>query len=324
MATMDDTTQAQPRFFHLTPGRFVLLLLAIEVLLWASERVGWPGWHKGYAVLTCVGAVGVAMLLMLGWFAVASVFGWRFQFSVRMLLVLVVAVALPFSWLAVERKRVREQRDAIHKLQELGVFVRYSRNSNNSKPDRIPGANWLRGLLGDDFFTAAGSAYITNDSELRFLEGVPQLEELSFRGTDVTDIGLQYCRLPKKLSTLQLWDTGATDAVMEHIRGLTWLKTLYVSGPHVTDSGLLYVEGLIQLQGVYLKGPRFTGTGLVHLNGLRELDWLSLHGENINDDSLGYLRGLSQLRSLNLEGTKVTDAGVAKLQKALPDCKITR
>ena len=110
MAAMDDTTQTQPRRFHLTPGRFVIGLLAVEVLLWLSERFGWLGWHKGYAVLTAVACVGVAMLLMVVWFAVALIFRWRFQFSMRSLLVLVVVVALPCSWLAVEMKAAREQR----------------------------------------------------------------------------------------------------------------------------------------------------------------------------------------------------------------------
>src|SRR5208283_3150347 len=104
MPAMDATTQPRSRWFHLTPGRFVLALLAVEVLLWLSERFGWLGWHKGYAVLTGVAVVGVAMLLMLLWFAIALVFRWRFQFSLRSLLVLVVVVALPCSWLAVEIK----------------------------------------------------------------------------------------------------------------------------------------------------------------------------------------------------------------------------
>lgn len=77
MPTMNDTPQAQPRWFHLTPGRFVFLLLAIEVLLWLSDRFGWLGWHKGYAVLTGVAVVGVAMLLMLVWFGVALIFSRR-------------------------------------------------------------------------------------------------------------------------------------------------------------------------------------------------------------------------------------------------------
>ena len=43
MAAMDDTTQARIRWFHLTPGRVVIGLLAVEVLLWLSEtdRLAW-------------------------------------------------------------------------------------------------------------------------------------------------------------------------------------------------------------------------------------------------------------------------------------------
>ena len=37
-------------------------------------------------------------------FAVSLLFGWRLQFSIRSLLALVVAVAIPCSWLTVERR----------------------------------------------------------------------------------------------------------------------------------------------------------------------------------------------------------------------------
>ena len=30
-------------------------------LLWLSHRLGCPAWHKGYAVVTCVATVGLAM-----------------------------------------------------------------------------------------------------------------------------------------------------------------------------------------------------------------------------------------------------------------------
>lgn len=65
---MDATPQARARWFHLTPDRVVIALLAVQGLLWASEVFGWVGWHKGYAVLTGVGVVGAAMLGMLLWF----------------------------------------------------------------------------------------------------------------------------------------------------------------------------------------------------------------------------------------------------------------
>jgi hypothetical protein len=32
----------------------MVALLAVEGLLWLSERFGWLAWHKGYAVLAAV------------------------------------------------------------------------------------------------------------------------------------------------------------------------------------------------------------------------------------------------------------------------------
>ena len=43
-------------------------------------------------MLIAVAVVGGAMLVMLLWFIVSLVFRWRFQFSIRSLLVLTVAV----------------------------------------------------------------------------------------------------------------------------------------------------------------------------------------------------------------------------------------
>ena len=39
---------------------------------------------------------------------------------------------------------------------------------------------------------------------------------------------------------------------------------------------------------------------------------------------LVHLKGLTNLQELSLYYTKVTDAGVADLQKALPNCKISK
>ena len=49
---------------------------------------------------------------------------------------------------------------------------------------------------------------------------------------------------------------------------------------------------------------------------------LSLHDTKITDAGLVHLKGLTGLQSLGLSGPKITDAGVADLQKALPNCKI--
>ena len=67
----------------------------------------------------------------------------------------------------------------------------------------------------------------------------------------------------------------------------------------------------------------YTDVGLVHLKGLTKLQRLVLPRQ-ITDAGLAHIKGLTQLQVLNLGGTKITDAGVADLQKALPNCKITK
>ena len=151
---MDAPTQT--RWFHLTPGRFVLGLLAVEGLLWLSDRFGWLGWHKGYAVLTGVAVVGVGMLGMFVWFAVALIFRLRFQYGLRSLLVLVVVVALPFSWLAAEMKKAKQQKAAVEALATPGLSSRHDWEEEFRDGVQFlrepPGPPWLRSLVGDEFF----------------------------------------------------------------------------------------------------------------------------------------------------------------------------
>ena len=74
-------------------------------------------------MLIAVAVVGVAMLVMKLWFVVALVFRRRFQFSIRSLLVLTVAVAIPCSWLAVEMKHANQQRETpIHRVRITKPF----------------------------------------------------------------------------------------------------------------------------------------------------------------------------------------------------------
>ena len=67
-----------------------------------------------------------------------------------------------------------------------------------------------------------------------------------------------------------------------------------------------------------------TDAGLAHLSGMKSLRTLDLRGGKITDASLDNLSGLSGLRNLWLKNTTVTDAGIAKLKKALPQCRVTK
>ena len=281
---MDDTTQS--RRFHLTPGRFVIGLLAVEGLLWLSDRFGWLAWHKGYAVLTAVASVGVAMLLMLVWFGVAVFFRRRFQFSIRTLLVLTVAVALPCSWLGVEMEKAEWQRETVASIQRTGGQVYYEHQFDSSGEriplgdvvydnaldeygnpipgDEAPGAEkpaptWLRQLLGDDFFRTAVEASAGTDDGLKLVSSLTGLKRLMIDPR---------CRTVRHVP----------EAVMAFGASLHDTRFLYFSdNSPVTDASLQPIEKSAQLQELEILSP-----------------------------------------------TQITDEGVAKLQQALPDCKITR
>ena len=103
--------EAKSRWYRPTPGWLLLVLLAVEVLLPLSERFHWFAFneHKGWTVLIAVAVVGVAMMLLIDWFLLSAVFHWTFPVSVRSLLLLALAVAVPCGWLGLEMKEARKQ-----------------------------------------------------------------------------------------------------------------------------------------------------------------------------------------------------------------------
>jgi hypothetical protein len=91
----------------------------------------------------------------------------------------------------------------------------------------------------------------------------------------------------------------------------------------ITDSDLEHLEGLTSLVWLCLGYSQITDAGLEHLEGLTSLQWLKIHSNQITDAGLVHLKGLTSLQRLGLLNTQVTDEGVKKLQKALPNCRIS-
>lgn len=236
---MHDAPELRPRWYHLTPDRLILALLSVEGLLWLSEQFQWFPFneHKGWTVLIAIASIGVFLLLMLGWFFAALIFRLRFQFSIRSLLVLTVAVALPFSWLAVEMKKAREQQAAVEWIQGLRGSVEYeyefSSSGNYVVSKRSPGATWLCKPLGDYFFACVTQVWLDNSPS-------------------VTDAGLEHLTQLTHLRDLWLDRTQATDAGLVNLKGLTRLHQLDLRGTQVTDAGLEHLKVLTQLERLHL------------------------------------------------------------------------
>ena len=107
------------RRFRPTPDRCLTVLLALVGFLFLSEQFRWFAFNekKGWTVYIAVASVGVAIVLMALWFAASLVVHWRFQFSIRSLLVLLVVVAIPCGWLAKERQAAIKQRNLVENIK---------------------------------------------------------------------------------------------------------------------------------------------------------------------------------------------------------------
>ena len=313
---MTDPTPER-RWYSFTPDRFVLALLAVECLLWLSERFQWPSWHKGYAVAITVATVAVAILLMLLWFIASLIFRWPFQFSIRSLLVMTLAVAVPCGWLSVQLKEAKEQRDAVAAIKQLEGSVAYAdevgRLGNWEIKANRRGPVLLWDLLGDDFFADVVAAHVQNDEGLKCLKRINHVRFVTSEGR---------FNFSGSLVLVTVGNSEMSDAGLEHLEGLTQLQRLDLGGSKITDAGLQHLKGLLQVKSLDLSDTKVTDAGLDCLRGLSRLESLNLGRAYITDAGLKNLKGLKQLGMLLLRWTQVTDAGIAKLQQALPNCKI--
>jgi hypothetical protein len=322
------STTPQPRWFHPTPAWLIFGLLVVEGLLWLSERYRWFWFNerKGWTSLIAVAAVAAALVLMLLWFIASLVFRRRFQFGIRALLVLTLAVAVPCSWIAVGMKHAREQREIVAELRKAGGFVRYDWEYDTDL-DWIPNAQpaepaWLRILLGDDYFAIV--VFVFTDAELIRFEVFRDLKGLSLAGASVTDTKLERLEEFRNLVFLHVSKTSVTDEGLAHLARLPNLRRLFLASTRITDTGLAYLKGSTKLEELYLGDTQLTDKGLKHLRPLIHLRVLQLDGTQVTDSGLEQLTGLSELKYLGVRFTKVTDAGKKKLRPALPKCWINR
>jgi len=157
-------------------------------------------------------------------------------FSLLAVLLAVLLVSIPVSWLGVKMNQARKQRAAAEAIEDAGGVVVYYYES--SGPPRPPRA---RKSSGDDFLDVVVEVRLpvdAGDAELEHVAELPYLESLHLSHTQITDTGLKHLQGLTALFILELEGTQITDAGLEHLRGLTNLRMLDVEGTLVTDEGL--------------------------------------------------------------------------------------
>lgn len=158
----------------------------------------------------------------------------QLQFSVRTLLISVVFLSLPFSWVAVMRARVEQQRKLHAAVQHL-----------------YPSAEWSLGYITglrvpdrpDELSSAFQPYRFPGDGDLADLTKFTNLRHLDLSGcSELTDAGLAHLGRCTKLEHLNLSDC-----------------------PQVTDAGLVDLGNLASLQALWLEGTQVTVEGVMKL-----------------------------------------------------------
>lgn len=324
------------RWYATKPARFLSLVLLMQGVLFLSSRFHWFWFndHKGYTVLITVAATSILLLLTFACLPLACLLKAKWQFSLSLLLMVVLVMAVPLGWLGHEINLARQQRAAAASIRERGDLVSYSTISpyflGGSGAPRVAVreglAAYLERSLGEDFFEDVRfvSANVASDKTLEVIGGLRQLGSLQILNASVTDEGLKNLRGLSQLKSLQFhcatYSKPIGDKAMEHVSGLRQLEELHLGRADVTDAGLAHLRELKRLTGLIIEGRGITNQGLAHLAELRELKSLSVTGPGITDEGLSHLAKLVELTSLTIHGDGIAGAGLESI-KNLPRLK---
>ena len=168
-----------------------------------------------------------------------------FQFSLRTLLIFTVIIAVGAGWFGKRIEQKRKQREAAEAIVRLGGDCSYDYDTVMGVTP--PGPEWLRNLLGEDFF--CGNAVTVSLSH----------------GTNVSDTALVNLAALPRLQILDLNNTHVTDAGLIQLKGLATLEGLGLGATQVTDAGLKYLKRLPQLKTLYLRDTKITDAGAIDL-----------------------------------------------------------
>jgi len=270
--TMNDSPppKSKRRQYRLSPDRFIIGLLAVEGILFLSEQLQLFPFNerKGWTVLIAVAAVCLAVVVMLLWFVASLLLRWRFQFSLRSLVILVVATAIPCCWLAMRIRQAETQRQTMEAIGRAGGSWLYDHGfyALTGLPEP-PVPAWLVKLFGIDFFSNVDILAIHQggDEGLRHAAALDHLDTISLRDSQITNAGLRHLNRFTELDWLNLSSTQITDAGLEHLRGLMNLRVLHLRDTQVTDAGLEHLKGLTSLESLNLSGTQVTERGIVEL-----------------------------------------------------------
>jgi hypothetical protein len=222
-------------------------------------------------------------------------------------------VALPFAWIAKERRQSAYELQVAEELRGLGfrdVRLGGPYDSFELMFANKPQGRWrdlARQLLGERICHVAADERITHVLGAGAYKREPPPAD--FKNLAV------FAALSNLLS-LNVERTDVADfSPLAAIHTLHYLNLSYKQVSDITP-----LVGLAELRFLYLYETQVSD--LTSLSALRKLQELGLNGAPLTN--LAPLEGLTNLKRLAISRTPATPEQVESLQKALPNCKIER
>jgi len=245
---------------------------------------------------------------------------WRYlRFSLRVLMILVLAIGVGLSWLV---HSARVQRDAVAAIRraEGGVCYNWEWKDGQVISGGAPTCpRWLVDRLGVDYFghvVRVTSSFDPSDTELVSIGRLSGLVELALIRASLANERFGSLNGLHSLKALRLDFCRVNDAGLAQLKRLSSLRELRLAGCEcdITDAGLVNIKELTGLRKLTLSTCGITDSGLANLAGLTGLRELGLSDCNITDSGLPYLKKLPNLRLLTLTLPDLTCVGVATLK----------
>lgn len=274
----------------------------------------------------------------------------RFSFSLRTLMVFMLALCLLFGFIGMRLQRAREQQAYLEELREAGwsytfaIFI----DSEPNLWDFMFNSNYLNDIQNVSIFPM-------DDGRSHNFMVPPPLEELESRYVtpnltllaELKNLGSLVVNHPQisdlsplaELMNLRSLDISYTQVSdLSPLSELKNIESLDVSNTNVKNVMLLAELGSLH----YLDVSNTQVSDLTPLTKLKHLHWLNVAISNVTDLTplaklkkleildisntqvldLTPLTKLKNLEEIDISNTQVTDEQIQQLQKALPDCRI--
>lgn len=142
------------------------------------------------------------------------------------------------------------------------------------------------------------------------------VESLGFSKHEITDADIQpILGYFPDIVELRFFGTGITDDLLKPISKLSKLRVITLRSTAVTDEGVKILSKNPRIKHLNLYGTKITDGSRSHLGQMKQLEWLSIGDTSVTDDSVETLCQLPNLVFLNIQLTKISKDGIQRLSK---------